>query len=57
MHILRLYNNCCVILTTYMLDSALEPSFVEKSFITDMDTEIVSRNISHNKSDAKSNKE
>ena len=55
MHILRLYNNCCVILTTYMLDSALEPSFVEKSFITDMDTEIDSRNISHNKSDAKSN--
>ena len=27
MNILTLYNNCYVILTTYMLDSALEPSY------------------------------
>ena len=26
-NILTLFNNCCVILTTYMLDSALEPSY------------------------------
>ena len=27
MNIITLYNNCYVILTTYMLDSALEPSY------------------------------
>ena len=44
MNILTLYNNRYVILTTYMLDSALEPSYnLSKSFITAMDTEIDSR--------------
>ena len=40
MIILTLYKNCYVSQTTYMIDSALEPSYnVEKSFITAMDTE------------------
>ena len=45
MNILTLYNYCYVILTTYMLDSDLEPSYnlSKKSFITAMDTEIDSR--------------
>ena len=45
MNILALYKNCCVILTVYMLDSALEPSKkVSKNlFFTAMDTEIDSK--------------
>ena len=42
MNELTVYNNCYVILTTYMLNSSPEPSFnlFDKSFITAMDTEI-----------------
>ena len=42
MNILTQHNDCYVFITTYMFDSALEPSYnlSRKSFITAMDTEI-----------------
>ena len=44
MNILTLYNNCCVILSKHMLDSALAfILFVEKSFLNAMEIEIDSR--------------